>query len=378
LIHKHEKENEDMRVNYNIQAIITNNVLTKSENKLSASTERLSSGFKINAAKDSPSGLALAKRMNMQLRGISVASQNATDGISVVQTAEGTLAEMQDMVKRISELGVKAANGTLTEEDTDIIQEEVAQLKDELERLCKETDFNGQKLLDGTFDRKGYSDDKNIRVNTFSDELNPGNYEISVQRTGDTITAELLSSDAPGGDSFVTGADVIVRDNTVIFKDTTGKELSLDINLDTLPEGTTNTTLQLTDIGPMRFQIGANEGQVIGIRIPAISLKNLGIENVDVTKEGGAKEAIDMAAYADSFISSVRSSLGAYQNRLEHVSANLDTTNENLTSAYSRIMDVDMATEMTEYSTQQILTQAGTSMLAQANERPQQILQLLQ
>ena len=128
----------------------------------------------------------------------------------------------------------------------------------------------------------------------------------------------------------------------------------------------------------MRFQIGANEGQVIGIRIPAISLKNLGLENVDVTKEDGGKKAIEMAAYADSFISSVRSSLGAYQNRLEHVSANLDTTNENLTSAYSRIMDVDMATEMTEYTTQQVLTQAGTSMLAQANERPQQILQLLQ
>ncbi|MBR1693190.1 MAG: flagellin FliC3 [Lachnospiraceae bacterium] len=367
-----------MRVNYNIQAIITGNVLKKNEDGLSSSTERLSSGFKINAAKDNPSGLAIAKRMNLQLRGISVASQNATDGISVVQTAEGTLSEMQDMVKRINELAIKACNETLQDSDREIIQEEVGQLKDELQRLCKETDFNGQKLLDGTFDNKGYCDNKNIRVNTFTSEVNPGNYNISIEKSGDTITASLLSSDAPGGTSFAEGAQVEVRDNTVIFKDKTGKQISLDVNIDNLPEGTTNAALQLTDIGPMRFQIGANEGQVIGIRIPAISLKNLGLENVDVSKEGGAEEAVEMAAYADSFISSVRSSLGAYQNRLENVSASLDTTNENLTGAYSRIMDVDMATEMTDYTTEQVLTQAATSMLAQANERPQQILQLLQ
>ena len=367
-----------MRVNYNIQAIITNNVLSRNEKRLSTSTEKLSSGFKINAAKDSPSGLALAKRMNMQLKGISVASQNATDGISVIQTAEGTLAEMQDMVKRIGELGVKAANGVLTDNDRELIQQEIAQLKDELERVCKETDFNGQKLLDGTFDRKGYSNNKSVRVNTFSDEVTAGNYTVSIQRYGDDIYASMISSDAPGGNSFVEGAEAKMRDNTLIFKDLTGKELSLDLNLDTLAQGTTNVELQLTDVGPMRFQIGANEGQVIGIRIPAISLKNMSLENVDVTKPGGGSEAIEMATLADSFISSVRSSLGAYQNRLEHVSAKLDTSNENLTSAYSRIMDVDMATEMTEYSTQQVLTQAGTSMLAQANERPQQVLQLLQ
>lgn len=367
-----------MRVNYNIQAILTNSMLTKNEGRLTASSQRLSSGYKINAAKDNPSGLAIAKRMNLQLRGISKASQNVTDGISVIQTAEGTLAEMQDMVKRISELSVKAANGTLSEADKEIVQEEIGQLKDELQRLSDTTDFNGQKLLDGTFDLKGYSDQKAIRVGTFSEALNPGNYEVSITKTGDTITGTLLSSDAPGGDSFVTGAEVTVIDDKITFKDQTGKELVLDINMDTLADGTTTAQLEITDIGSMRFQVGANEGQIIAVKIPAVNLKNLGLADVDMTKEGGPEAGIEAAGYADAFISSVRSALGAYQNRFEHVGTNLDTTDENLTTAYSRIMDVDMASEMTEYTTVQVLTQAGTSMLAQANERPQQILQLLQ
>lgn len=368
-----------MRVNYNIQAILTNSMLKKNEDRLSASSERLSSGLKINGAKDNPSGLAIAKRMNLQLKGISKASQNVTDGISVIQTAEGTLAEMQDMVKRINELSVKAANGTLTQEDKELIQKEISQLKDELQRLSETTDFNGQRLLDGTFDLKGYSNQKEIRVSTFSEEVNPGNYVVSVKRTGDTVTGALLASDAPGGSSFVAGAEVTVKENKITFKDKTGKELILDVDINSLTDGATTTAaLEITDIGAMRFQVGANEGQVIAVKIPAISLKNLGLADVDVTKAGGAEMGIDMSNYADAFISSVRSALGAYQNRFEHVGANLDTTDENLTSAYSRIMDVDMATEMTEYSTLQVLTQAGTSMLAQANDRPQQILQLLQ
>lgn len=367
-----------MRVNYNIQAIITNNVLAKNESKLKDSTERLSSGFKINAAKDNPSGLAIAKRMNAQLRGISVASQNTTDGISVIQTAEGTMAEMQDMIKRLSELSVKAATGTMLDEDRKLVQDEVDALKAELQRLSEQTDFNGQKLLDGSFDLKGYSSDKNVKVNTFTEAVNPGKYEIEITKTGDTITGTILSADAAGGASFVAGQAVKVTGNTLMFYDKTGKEIYLDVDIDALAAGTTNVTLDMTDIGPMRFQIGANEGQVIGIRLPAVSLKNLGLEDMNVQTMEDAQAAIEMTAYADAFISSVRSSLGAYQNRLEHVSTNLDATDENLTTSYSRIMDVNMATEMTEYTTLQVLTQAGTSMLAQANERPQQILQLLQ
>ena len=145
-----------------------------------------------------------------------------------------------------------------------------------------------------------------------------------------------------------------------------------------MPDGTTTARLDITDIGSMRFQVGANEGQVIAVKLPAVNLKNLGLADVDVTKENGGNEGIVATEFADAFISSVRSALGAYQNRFEHVGTNLDTTDENLTSAYSRIMDVDMASEMTEYTTLQVLTQAGTSMLAQANERPQQVLQLLQ
>ena len=367
-----------MRVNYNIQAILTNSMLSKNEGKLATSSQRLSSGYKINNAKDNPSGLAIAKRMNLQLRGISKASQNVTDGISVIQTAEGTLAEMQDMIKRISELSVKAANGTLTDADKAIIQEEVAQLKDELQRISETTDFNGQKLLDGTFDLKGFSNQKAIRVATFAENVNPGIYEVSVTKNGDTLTAQLLSTEAPGGDSFVAGADTLVVGNKVTFKDQTGRELVLDVDMENMADGTTTARLDITDIGSMRFQVGANEGQVIAVKIPAVDLKNLGLADVDVTKENGAEAGIVAAGNADAFISTIRSALGAYQNRFEHVGTNLDTTDENLTSAYSRIMDVDMAGEMTEYTTLQVLTQAGTSMLAQANERPQQVLQLLQ
>lgn len=368
-----------MRVNYNIQAIITNSVLSRNESKLQTSSERLSSGFKINAAKDNPSGLAIAKRMNAQLRGISVASQNAADGISVVQTAEGAMSEMQDMIKRMSELAVKAANGTMTDEDRGHIQEEINELKMELQRISDTTDFNGQKLLNGDFDLKGYTSDPNVKVNTFTEEVNPGTYVVSITKTGDEVTAAtVLSSDAAEGESFVQGHDVKINGRKVTFYDATGKEVNLDVDIEKFPAGTSQVTLDLTDIGPMRFQVGANEGQVVGICIPAVSLKNLSLEDADVSTVEGARNLIEMSGVADAFISTVRSRLGAYQNRLEHVSTNLETTNENLTGSYSRIMDVDMASEMTEYTTLQVLTQAGTSMLAQANERPQQILQLLQ
>ena len=306
-----------------------------------------------------------------ELRGMKITSVKITSaskyisGVATLDPADGSFT-------------LAPENEDTPDADKEIVQEEISQLKEELQRLSDTTDFNGQKLLDGTFDLKGYSDQKAIRVSTFSEEVNPGNYTVSITKTGDTITGTLLSSDAPLGDSFVAGAEVIVLDNKITFKDKTGKELTLDVDMDKLAGGTTNASLEITDIGSMRFQVGANEGQVIAVKIPAVNLKNLGLYDVDVTKENGGEEGIMATEYADAFISSVRSALGAYQNRFEHVGTNLDTTDENLTTAYSRIMDVDMASEMTEYTTVQVLTQAGTSMLAQANERPQQILQLLQ
>ncbi len=141
---------------------------------------------------------------------------------------------------------------------------------------------------------------------------------------------------------------------------------------------TTDITLDLTGIGAMRMQIGANEGEIMEIRIPAMGLEELGLKNTDLSTKEGALLAIEQTETANSFISSVRARLGAYQNRLEHTANSLDATTENLTDAYSRIMDSDMAEEMTAYTNEQVLTQAGISILSQANERPQQVLQLLQ
>ena len=140
----------------------------------------------------------------------------------------------------------------------------------------------------------------------------------------------------------------------------------------------TSLDIEVTDVGPMRLQIGANEGQVLAVEIPPVSLRNMGIENIDVSTQEGAKSALSKMDGAISFVSHVRGKLGAYQNRLESTMNSLDVSEENMTAAYSRLMDVDMAEEMTQYTTNQVLTQAGTSMLAQANERPSQVLQLLQ
>lgn len=183
--------------------------------------------------------------------------------------------------------------------------------------------------------------------------------------------------------SYPDGVNETVAENGfVTIKGSDGFELQLDLN--DAPDGTvpvapkTSLDIEVTDVGPMRLQIGANEGQVLAVEIPPVSLRNMGIENIDVSTQEGAKSALSKMDGAISFVSHVRGKLGAYQNRLESTMNSLDVSEENMTAAYSRLMDVDMAEEMTQYTTNQVLTQAGTSMLAQANERPSQVLQLLQ
>lgn len=370
-----------MRINYNVSAMISNNALSNSDNLLSKSLERLSSGLKINHAKDNPAGLAMAKRMNAQLEGISKATENASDGISIIETIDGTLAEVHDMVQRMNELTVKAKTGTLTDEDRQIIQDEITQICDEIDRIAEQTEFNSQKLLNGQFDIKAYASNEAVRVNYCSDTVAVQDYEMTVNEIELDEDGNVASADITFGAGFPKDATVDeVKDNVVIIKGSDGFEMHL--NLDEVVEKGLDITgdlkIEATGIGPMRLQIGANEGQVLEVRIPEISLKHMGIEGIDVSTEEGAKDAMDRMGGAVKYISSVRSRLGAYQNRLESTINNLDVTNENMTAAYSRIMDVDMAEEMTLYTTYQVLTQAGTSMLAQANERPAQVLQLLQ
>lgn len=371
-----------MRINYNVSAMISNNSLHKSENALSKSLERLSSGFKINHGKDNPAGLAMGKRMNAQLEGLSVAGQNAANGVSVIEIADGAMSEMHSILQRMNELAIQASTGTMTDEDRGVLDREVQALKEELTRIKDDTQFNGQSLLNGEFDLKGYTNNEDVKVSSYSETVPIAIYEIdslTVTRDAEGNITDAAFTPAAGSE-FPDDAKVTeVKDNRVTIKSAGGFEMQLDLSKASTATNTfANLSVDLTGIGDMRLQVGANEGQVLEMRIPEVSLKNMGIQELDMTTHEGAKEGIERIKGAIAYVSDVRSHLGAYQNRLESTINNLDITTENMTASYSRIMDVDMAEEMTEYTKLQVLTQAGTSMLAQANERPSQVLQLLQ
>lgn len=376
-----------MKINFNASAAIANNALTRNDNKLAASLGKLSSGYKITHAKDNPSGLAMAKRMNAQIAGVSVATDNAGDGISVIEIADGTMSEIHDMLQRLNELSVKASTGTLTEQDREIINNEAQQLKEEIDRISGEAEFNGQKILDGSFDLKGYTDNVDVKVAYYGDEVKAGQYQVAdlkigTDKDGDLDSAKSSVTITGLGGQTVAGAKISgVDGNIATITGDNGFELKLEIRRGIQKDVVTtvnNFKMELAGFGAMDTQIGANEGQQLGIRIPRISCLNMGIESLDLTTAEGATKAIDQVDAAIKYVSEARSRIGAYQNRLEHTVSSLDITSENMTAAYSRIMDTDMAEEMTEYTTLQVLSQASTSMLAQANERPSQVLQLLQ
>ena len=328
--------------------------------------------------------------MNAQIKGLSVAEQDAKDGVSVVEIADGALAEVHDMLQRMNELAIKASNGTVSDDDRETIQSEVNQLKDEITRIGETTEYNGRKLFDGTFDLKGYTDNKEIKVNYFSDAVDFGKYELNFTDIDfdadgtikNTTKASLKRTDVTGAVAMelsVSGdSEQLILTGEKDFEIRIG--ISEDWNKDASNIAQTSVTvnLDLTKMGPMTLQIGANEGQTIDIRIPELSLLNAGIKKTDVSTAYNAEKAIGEISNAISYVSEMRSRMGAYQNRLEHTETSLATSQENVTSAYSRIMDTDMATEMTEYSNMQVVSQAATAMLAQANERPSQMLQLLQ
>ena len=368
-----------MRINYNVSAMLSNNALSTNDDLLSKSLERLSSGLKINHAKDNPAGLAMSKRMNAQIEGLSVANQNASDGVSIIEIADGAMTEISEMLQRINELSVKAANGTMTDDDRATIQDEVAQLKEEITRISDTTEFNGQKLLNGEFDLKGYTSSDEIKVNYYSADVPVKEYTLDMSLKKDADGNFELDGDVQFGKGFesVGALKTEMKDDLLTITGENGFEMRLDVS--GAQAGPYNTLkIDATGIGAMRLQIGANEGQVLEVNIPAVSLQNMGIEDIDVSTKAGAEDAIARVDGAIKYVSGVRGRLGAFQNRLESTINSLDVTNENMTAAYSRIMDVDMAEEMTSYTTYQILAQAGTSMLAQANERPSQVLQLLQ
>ena len=357
------------------------------DNRLAASLERLSSGYKINHAKDNAAGLAIARRMNAQLRGLDVAAQDAQDGGAVIEIADGALSEVHDILQRMNELAVKGATGSMTDSDREALEAEINQLKDEITRIGETTEYNGQGLLDGTFDLKGYTETTEIKVNYFSDTVNVGKYNVELS----DIAFEADGSVSANTKATVTRTDVnppVVTEVAVtgneeqlIFKGENDYEIRLGLQEgwdNNMTGGALSVEMELTSMGPMTLQIGANEGQTIDLRIPQLSLLNAGVKDTSLKTQDSCTKAIEEIAGGIKFVSQMRSRLGAYQNRLDHTERNLATSSENVTAAYSRIMDTDMAEEMTEYTNMQVVTQAATSMLAQANERPSQMLQLLQ
>ncbi len=619
-----------MRVNYNVSSIIARNAMNNNDKRVAASTKKLSSGYKINSAADNAAGLAIARRMNAQIKSLQEANQSANDGLSALNTADGAMAEIHDILQRMNELAIQSANGTNADSDRTMIQTEIDQLVSEIDRIAKTTEFNSQNLLDGSFALKAYTNIDNVKVMSHTEGVATGTYVIGqlkyyhyedmttrysteetkekdpdgkvvdikyelkeeqktekeryeVNNEKDLLKNNLVTSasismyekkaDGTGIDqvkAFPDGSKVTVEDGNIVIKaqgdfemkisvndrvpihnasdkpttssisttavnknpgavdsitttykneatggtvvtttsfssvecyrniavkgddgkrytiselnffknvDSAGEELTdpkLDIYTDykgdkgnslkddfakyfkeqnpgcsvsiegVTWDGTNTFTvtyktkdaktgvetdhtadfelykdtneygaematqktlddylytktmttrteytigssqpddclkIDVTGMGPMIVQVGANAGQYMELEIPSMSAENLGVDKVDLTTEESARLAIDDVSDAIVQLSAIRSRIGAYSNRLEHTITNLDTTEENITAAYSRIMDVDMATEMTEYSTVQVLVQASTSMLAQANERPQQVLQLLQ
>ena len=401
-----------MRINYNVSAMLANNKLANNDNLLSKSLERLSSGLKVNSAKDNPAGLAMAKRMNAQLEGLSVANQSAGDGVSIIETADGAMSEISEMLQRMNELAVKSANGPNSDNDRAVIQDEVKQLTEEITRVAESTEFNGQKLLNGEFSLKGYvKDNLDVKVSSYSMEVTAKIYSIDqlIIEENPLYTDESdryrVQSFVPKTGDFPEGVTATMKDNLLSIQGVNGFKMTLDLSRAINKTGAAfplditqgnPLVIDATGIGPMVIQVGANEGQTLEMDIPKISLTEMGLDNyfvkdgdgtendgkgvwtLNVSTEQAATEAIDRIDGAIQFVSSIRGRLGAYQNRLETTINSLDITSENMTAAYSRIMDVDMAEEMTNYTTYQVMTQAATSMLAQANERPSQVLQLLQ
>ncbi|MBO6113112.1 MAG: hypothetical protein J6P45_08715 [Lachnospiraceae bacterium] len=473
-----------MKINSNITAYTTNNAYLINERRLSGASARLSSGSKINKAGDDPANYAIGSKMRAQLEALDKIKTNATTGSSVVETAESAVTEIQSMIQRMSELAIKAANGTMSSSDRSMIQEEVDQLKDEISRISSTTEFNSMTLLDGGFENKGYCRNvASVKVEQYSDQTSAGTYSMKLsykegyslssygvsgdvydvfgtiypkisdveydEGTGeysvtvsseseggavtsrtytmsktelDTNKGKMTFSDTKDASKKITlefdkvykytvsdGADMgtdgikgasdlfgqltdpgrayytttrtVNNEDYVTVTSKNGSEVTLKITdrENTSKEGSeVDLTIELTGQGAMRLQVGVDEGEVLDLSIPEMSLSKMHIDDLDMSNEKNATKAINSLEYALDYVSSARSKLGAYENRLDNTISFVNASDEALTTSYSRIADTDMAEEMTDYTNLQVLTQAGMSMLAQANEFPQQALQLLQ
>ncbi|QTA38636.1 flagellin [Thermosipho ferrireducens] len=387
-----------MRINHNISALNAWRNIGATNTAMSKTLERLSSGLRINRAGDDAAGLAISEKMRGQIKGLNMAIKNSQDAISLIQTAEGALTEVHSILQRMRELAVQASSDTNTDVDRNQIQAELDQLREEIDRIARTTEFNTKKLLDGKLESFRSSVDAKV--------VTGGNINLQISGTGNATTAE--------GSYIIeigqfTGAETSELDIKISRADANGvTQLTLIANNGASSWSTASitfswTNLNISDFGgalpqdevvdaavarieaintsanQLIFQIGANEGHNMVAGIDDMSAGALGITttSLDVTSQDAAERAIMVIDAAIHKVSSQRASLGAIQNRLEHTIANLGVASENLTAAESRVRDADMAKEMMEFTKQQILLQSSMGMLAQANAQPQNVLQLL-
>ena len=353
-----------MVVQHNLTAMNSNRMLGITQSQQAKSSEKLSSGYKINRAADDAAGLSISEKMRKQIRGLTQASANAQDGISAVQTAEGALTEVHDMLQRMNELATKAANGTLSSSDKQDVQNEIAQLSEEIDRVSTTTKFNETYLLNGT--GKVQKNGKG----TFSFELQVGADNLSTNRISVSITS--ISASALGVGVKKDGQDVSANDAVTKYHFGLNEHGSVvKINGADLASVSGYGGTATAGTGDGNFTVKAGSTAFIGG-------KN-GTDGgyISVKTKTAARAAMDNIGAAIKLVSARRSELGAVQNRLEHTIKNLDNVIENTTAAESQIRDTDMASEMVKYSNNNILTQAGQSMLAQANQSNQGVLSLL-
>lgn len=380
-----------MRINHNIAALNTYNKLGVNNNAMSKNMEKLSSGLRINRAADDAAGLSISEKMRAQIRGLDQASKNAQDGISLIQTAEGGLNETHDILQRMNELATQGANGTLEPDDRKAINDELKQLTSEVDRIANSANFNGKKLLDGSLDGSPKIETNGISAEAFTDidvsnatkgatytinytaesddgsgNITPAKYTLQKEEGGNTEDVASINAPAAGTASTLDFGDVRIS----LTADATGADL----------DGKTITTKADDPTkASINIQIGANttDFEKLEISVKDMTSSGLKINDLNVDTEEDAKKAMDSLKEAITAVSAQRSELGAHQNRLEHSINNLNTTSENLTSAESRIRDVDMAKEMMEQTKNSILAQASQAMLTQANQQPQNVLQML-
>lgn len=387
-----------MRINHNISALNSWRSINSTNTDMGKTLERLSSGLRINRAGDDAAGLAISEKMRGQIRGLDMGIKNSEDAISLIQTAEGALTEVHSILQRMRELSVQAASDTNTDVDRNQVQAELNQLREEIDRISRTTEFNTKKLLDGKIEGfRGVADIKvvtggNINVQAVgAGTVQEGTFVIEVGQLKGNVTSALdvrivhINSTGAIATSVVTSiskASLTVSGVKFSWNSTAFKISQFDGSLpmeEVVDSAVVRAEAVYTANKQLIFQIGANEGHnmVAGIDNMSAGALGLSTSTLKVTDQNSAERTIMVIDSAIHKVSTARAAVGAIQNRLEHTISNLGVASENLTAAESRIRDADMAKEMMQFTKQQILLQSSMSMLAQANAQPQNVLQLL-